>query len=125
MNENQKKRATDQDLDAFFDAARNSSPEPSPEFLARILSDAEGVQNSFVQTPFGARKPAKSVFAQLRDAIGGWPALGGLVTASAVGVWIGISPPESVTETMAAFLGDSTEFIVDPLSGFELASIEG
>jgi hypothetical protein len=80
----------DQDdlLEAAFSAARTDAMHPVPEALmARIAGDAE-TELAWRR----ARRPSATLGAILKG-LGGWPGLGGLVTAAAVGVWIGVALP--------------------------------
>lgn len=90
-------------LETLFTAARRTGPDPSADLLARVMQDALAVQAE-AGHPKGSAAP-RGRLAQLRDAIGGWPAMGGLVTATAAGIWIGISPPDPI-ETLTAGLLD-------------------
>jgi len=93
-------------LDDFFAAARNDLPEPSGAFLARVLHDAEAVQAGFAAP--AAPTPRMGLLARFADLVGGWPALGGMVTATLAGAWIG-------------FVGVDR---IDALSGVYFASAE-
>jgi len=84
-------------LETYFEAARASPPIMPQGLLARIQADAAAAQP----------KPA----ARWRDwvkALGGVPALGGLMTATCVGVWIGIAPPEQLPDMGGFVLGYET-----------------
>lgn len=111
-------------LDALFDAERQarkgSDPEVPPELLARVLADAETVQAGFATAALPERAAPKrpGLLAQLGAALGGWPAFAGLAAASVCGLWIGISPPESLSDTASIYYGDETA-LYDPISGFD------
>lgn len=98
----------DHDLEGFFEAARRTAPEPSPDLLARVLADAARAQ-ARPQPPRpvrqavggGTRVPR---WRQFVDALGGWPAMAGLVSAGVAGLWLGVNPPDALS--------------VLPLSGF-------
>ncbi|MET4126890.1 hypothetical protein [Roseovarius sp. MBR-6] len=101
-------RHEDARLETFFEAARGTPPEPSAALMAAVLRAAEGVQPA---------APRASLVARLREAFGGWPALAGLATAAAAGVWIGTALPEAVIGAAeAAYLVD-----VAPELAFDLA----
>ncbi|PKQ14171.1 MAG: hypothetical protein CVT70_00750 [Alphaproteobacteria bacterium HGW-Alphaproteobacteria-1] len=101
-------RREDVRLEAFFEAARATPPEPSPALMAAVLRAAEGLQPAAPRAPLTAR---------LREAFGGWPALAGLATAAAAGVWIGTALPEAgIGAAEAAYLVD-----VAPELAFDLA----
>lgn len=97
----------EQMLDSLLTAAQSQVVEPSPAFMARVLADADVVQAGFnapTTAPEATGFSLKAVFATL----GGWPAMGGLVTATAVGVWLGVTPLTDMSDTVASYLyGDS------------------
>ncbi|MGR3368420.1 MAG: hypothetical protein ACU0CC_20955 [Sagittula sp.] len=107
------------DLSVFFEAARAEAPVPDGDFMARLTADA------LAEMPVpAARAPSPGFWMQVRSALGGWAGMTGLAAACAAGIWIGVNPPA----TLDAYWGDSTnlgEVGVDPLSGFELAMLEG
>lgn len=108
-------------LETFFDAARQEAPAPPGDLLARIEAQALAEQ----PRPGAGRSPVRGLPGQLRLALGGWPGLAGLAAACAAGVWIGVSPPDSLWPlygTQDAILG---ALGLDPLSGFDLAMMEG
>lgn len=119
-------------LDALFEETRAArrdapdvSPDVSPELLARILADAETVQEGFAAAPPHRARPAPAgVLQQISAALGGWPALAGLATASVAGLWLGISPPEGLSD-MASLYVTGGEPLLDPVSGFDLDPGEG
>lgn len=69
------------DLEATFDAARAGPPQMPDGLLARIVADAEAVQ------------PQVPLWRRLMAAVGGPAGLGGLVTATVAGFWLGVAPP--------------------------------
>lgn len=98
-------RITDRELDALFDVARagRDAPQPTPDFMARVLADALAEQARFTAPVGPARVPR---WRQFLAAIGGWPAMGGLVTAAVAGLWLGISPPAALSDLgLAALTG--------------------
>ncbi|GLO71242.1 hypothetical protein MACH17_27590 [Phaeobacter inhibens] len=91
-------------LDDLFASARTAAPAALPEVLEQaILSEAAATQAAILERQALASDLASrsgeaggGLFAGLREVLvglGGWPALGGLVTASAAGLWIGLAPP--------------------------------
>lgn len=85
----------DMELELYFRAARTTSPDPSDDLMARVLSDAALVQAfapGIVVTP-PEPEAATSLWRQFLNAIGGWSGMAGLCTATVAGLWIGISPP--------------------------------
>ncbi|MEM6305586.1 MAG: hypothetical protein AAF744_12775 [Pseudomonadota bacterium] len=100
MTETEKSDAA---LEAFFDAARAAPPEVSPELMDRVHADAATHQ------PRAPRGGLRGLWALL----GGGPGLGGLVTATCVGFWIGVAPPEALPDLGALVLGSDTAVEVD------------
>jgi hypothetical protein len=84
---------TDPLLDDHFAAARAKSPAPDDAFLARLEADARQMQ------PAPPRPTASGRLRQLVEVLGGWPAMGGLATASLVGLWIGVASPLGLLST--------------------------
>ncbi|WP_136439376.1 hypothetical protein [Pacificoceanicola onchidii] len=107
-------------LEDFFDAARAEAPLPSGDFMARIEAQALAAQPAPT-----APKSAPGLLRQVLETIGGWPGMAGLATACAVGVWMGVSPPASISPYIGTDAAEIDSFGVDPLSGFELALMEG
>lgn len=80
------------ELDLFFDAARQDIAEPSDSLMAAIMADAQAHMPAV--DPLPAPKAQKggwlsSIFAS----IGGFPAAASLATATVAGVWIGFTQP--------------------------------
>ncbi|WP_146586240.1 hypothetical protein [Puniceibacterium confluentis] len=103
------------DLAGFFEAARLGGAEPTGGFMARMEADALRMQ----PRPMIRRK--QSLWRELLQGLGGWPAVAGLTAATCVGVWIGINPPDRLD----ALLEDPSAIqSVDPLSGYDFAMLE-
>ena len=97
-----------QELEDLFAAARSEPPAVPGHLTAAILEDAAREQPGFQPARRAARQP---FWRQLIEAVGGWPALGGLAAASAAGLWIGIAPPSFVPDPVAlAGLEDSVPY---------------
>jgi hypothetical protein len=117
----------DDEMDAIFAAAHAHAPEPDADFLARVLADAEAVQDGFAAVPEPARAqraPAcglRGVFA----ALGGWPAVAGLGAAAVTGLWIGVAPPESLSTTAQMVWSDDVTLAFEPDLGTDLFPGEG
>lgn len=108
-----------QDLEDLFAAAR-AEPPAVPEYLhAAILADAAREQPG-AQPDVPARPARQPLWQQLIEAIGGWPALGGLAAASAAGLWLGLAPPAFVPDPVAlAGYEDSSAEV--PYDSYEMA----
>ena len=103
------------DLEAAFDAAR-AAPAPLPDGLAaRIVADAI------------AHQPRKPLPARILAALGGPAGVGGLVTATVAGFWLGVAPPADGFDPLilvgAVELEASDDFT--DLTGFGWDSDEG
>ncbi len=108
------------ELEAAFDAARSSRPEPSSDLMARVLADAQSVQAQKRAAP--AAPAPRGYLRQLLEALGGWPAVAGLSAAGVAGVWLGLGPMAGVSDTVANYLGVSVPpvYSVDVMPGAEL-----
>lgn len=85
----------DSDLEGLFAAARAAAPQPSTALLARIEADGLREQARHAQPARAA--PKANLLARLLAALGGVPVAAGLVTATLVGVWIGLVQPAPLT----------------------------
>lgn len=98
------------ELDALFAAAREEQPALSDPLTDRILADAAAWQ------PKPLAKSPPGIVAQLIEMLGGWPALGGLATATMAGLYFGFVQPELVVPgSVTAALSEETEL---DLEGF-------
>ncbi len=109
----------DMDLDGLFAQAREERLGLPESLQAAILADAAAVQAEW-QAP-EPEKPVRGGFwLQLRQAVGGWPALGGLAAASAAGLWIGFTGPEFLPDPLDLVTA-SAEVETVPYDNFDLA----
>ncbi|MCI2393051.1 hypothetical protein [Aliiroseovarius sediminis] len=114
MTRTDKPMLDDKALDAFFDAARRESPQTSDALVAAILDDAAAhrPQGSIMSDAPILRsddaRAARGIWGDLVAAIGGWPALAGMATATVAGLWIGIAAPTEV-EALSGGLIAGTE----------------
>lgn len=124
------------DLEAFFGAARRAAPVPSEALMGRVLTDAlaaQEAQSAPIAAPIAApeqilqslsqrRSTRPGLWAQLREALGGWPAFGGLAMAGATGLAIGIAAPGGVMDLTSAVLaggGANDSYLVDLMPELE------
>jgi len=84
----------DDGLEALFAKARATPPTVPDALMARVLSDAVTVQPR-------SRRGWRAGW----RALGGAPGLGGLVTATCVGFWLGVAPPASLPDYSGQLLG--------------------
>jgi hypothetical protein len=97
------KRIDDRELEALFEGAR-AAPALVPDGLMRqVLEDAEALQPS---RPLG-------LFTRLFKALGGTPGMGGLITATCVGFWLGVAPPDGVPDLAGNVLGVPDVIVAD------------
>jgi hypothetical protein len=81
----------DMELETFFAAARADQPAPAEALLARIADQARALQPR--ERPRVAPVPPvpRGGFRSVLDSLGGWPVLGGLMTAACAGLWLGLA----------------------------------
>jgi hypothetical protein len=100
----------DAKLDELLVQARAAPPSVPERLAARVIADAAAVQ------------PARGLWPMLSEMLGGLPGLGGLVTATCVGIWLGIAPPENLPDLTGEILGFETvtdeDLEVVDLTGF-------
>lgn len=81
-------------LESLFQDARSAPPAVPQDLMDRIMADA------LAQQPAPAPRGWRAIW----RAIGGAPALGGFVTATAVGFWIGVAPPSNLPDIAAQII---------------------
>lgn len=106
----------DQALDALFAAAKNTSQAPSPDFLARLASDADAAMPK-ADTPLPT--PAPSLLTSLKGVF----AASGLTGAAALGVWIGFVMPETLNTLFDGIALDDTVSLSAFLPGADLTAL--
>ena len=112
------------DLEVYFEASRQEVPQPSVALMDRIMVDIDRVADE--QEAHAPKVSSPSLFERILDGIGGWPTLSGMATAGIVGVVVGVSPPDVVTEFTSTVLNGTSDFyLVDPYDGFGFDSFEG
>ena len=112
-------------LDDLFDLASADSEQPSGDLMMRILNDADEQITLNNEPAFVA---APSLFNSLMDMVGGWKAIGGLATATATGLWMGISPPSAFEDFTSDYYStasvEETGATIDNLLGFDTQFLE-
>ena len=104
----------------LFAEARQNPPEPSADFLARVLADAESEQPiaSIVQRPSGVAKG--SFWSGLFAALGGAAAVAGVSSAAMVGLVVGYIQPEALISLASSYgISESAGGSFDLLPGYE------
>ena len=96
-------------LDELFAAAQSRAAAPSADLMARILADAAQAQprGAAAPSPEAAGRPAPQggFWAELAFLVGGWPAVGGLVSAVMAGLWVGFSGLGGAADLTAVLSG--------------------
>jgi len=107
-------RRNDMDLEPFFAATKGrETPLPHP-LMARVMADADAVTQSRraavhekAQGPRRRRSPGGAMLTRVLAAVGGWPAVAGLASATLAGLWIGVQPPVAVQNLAAGLIAAS------------------
>lgn len=105
-------------LEDLFAAARSAPTELPGPLQASLLADAQRVQeerssardraSETSQLLSSPRELSRQIWRQFVSAVGGWPALGGLVAASLSGLWIGLAPPSFLPDPIESFASYSS-----------------
>ncbi len=107
-------KMTDQDkLENLLAQARKTRSTLPEDLAVRIETDAEAVR---LRRLAAKNRPTSRSWRAAFDGIGGWRALGGLVAASAAGVWIGFSAPAFLPDPADFILGQETTYLVAELN---------
>ena len=80
----EERHLNDLELNTLFEAAKDAAPLPSTDLVTRILSDADRVLDANV-APAPDQQTKRGFFADILEAIGGWPSIAGLATAAVAG----------------------------------------
>lgn len=116
-------RFDDEALEAMFAAARSAAAEPSADLLARVLADAEAVQDgraALATGPVAAPRGGGGIWASILAALGGWGGAGGLAAAGLAGLWIGFAGGTQVTDTLGTLTGGLVGSGVEADAGVDL-----
>ena len=100
-----KDNLSETEIDDMLARAGDVQAVASGDLLARIVADADAVadQRDVAGTP--GRAPQQSgVFARLTAALGGWPAIAGLTTATVAGIWIGYVSPDTLSAIAEGYI---------------------
>lgn len=98
MSMNKTNHSPDDALDGFFAAGKAQTPEPSEALMAAIMADAMAVADTFDAQSAPVRPGRLGLWATLLAVLGGWPAVAGMATAAVAGVWMGVTPPQGVSD---------------------------
>jgi len=109
-------------LEAFFDAARAETQTAPAALTARIAAQGRALAPPPQPDPTPSRRGLRP-WRQIVDALGGWPALAGLATACAAGVWIGLAPPSNWPDPAAAVFPTQSQIDWLDLEPLELSAV--
>ena len=113
-------------LETLFQSARDEAPGLNPDFLARLVSDADASIENLAVPPVSAVSE-QGFWSRIANV---FVPVSGLAAATLAGVWIGFQVPSSEFTDGLAFT-DSTEFDVSAflpaaaLSGFSDLESDG
>ncbi len=85
---------TDRDhpeLEDLFATARTDCAWTPDRLMARVMADAEAVLQARAVSVARPGAMRSGVLPQLMQALGGWGGIGGLLTASFAGLWLGLA----------------------------------
>ena len=109
-------------LNDLFEDVKQETVEPSDALMARVLADAAQLQ----PVKASAIVEAPSLWSRAITSIGGWGAMSGVAAAGVAGLWIGLTPPDSVDSWVAEAMGSTTSIsFVDEFAVFEEGSFDG
>ncbi|WP_054002290.1 hypothetical protein [Shimia sp. SK013] len=78
-------------LESLFAVAKDApEAQPSPDFMARVLAEAEALQPVAAELA-AASAPRSGPLTRLVAMLGGWPSVSGLAVATMAGVWVGVA----------------------------------
>lgn len=107
----------DTELDQLFAAARKERATLPDDLAVRIQTDAEAIRLQNLP------KPTRSIWARALDGVYGWQGMGGLVAASAAGLWIGMSAPAFLPDPASFLFSQDADYIVADL-GLDASFLE-
>jgi hypothetical protein len=100
------------ELDDLFALARGQQAEPSGALMARVLAGAQAAQPRSAAPRILPASPAVAPrgsaargWRAVWQALGGWPAMGGLTAATVTGFWLGLAPPAALGSWASLALG--------------------
>lgn len=117
MSKTEHQITDDADLEAFFVAARVQAPDPGPDLMSRVLADAHA-EIAARSAPARPAPRRRGMVEALLAALGGWPAVAGMVTATLASVWFGFAAPDQVNTLAGGLLW--TDATTDAATGYTL-----
>lgn len=123
MSDHTQPKLTDAQVTDLLGSLSLDGAEPSADFMAKVLADAEAVQQTFYPAPVPAVKPRR--FWSVFQALGGMPAAAGFAAAAVVGVGIGLNPPSVMDSLSLGLLGGSDVYLLELVPDLQGALIDG
>lgn len=123
----EKQNLSDTELDAVFAQAMENAPAPPAALLDNILAAADQVASGREAVAVAVpAAPDQGFLTGLLNSVGGWPAIGGLVSATVAGVWIGYASPATVDGLTDGYLASQTyQDLGDFLPTIDAMFVEG
>lgn len=114
----------DDRLELFFAAGRAAAPEPSAAFLSQVAQTGLDVQRAgqSVSAP-APRGPARrgGILGAFLGLFGGWGGIGGMATAAAAGLWLGLAGSDQLAQVARGYTGTATEAATVTADGEDLS----
>ena len=99
------------DLDDLLAAEAANPAKASAALLDRVIADADIIADGRARmTHPDNLAPRAGLMDSLLAAIGGWPGVGGLATATVVGIWIGFAPPAAIDDLAGSYLANNDSY---------------
>ena len=112
----EKRPLDDQEMDLFFEAAREAAPRPSDDLMARILADAAQVQTEAQALKEAVPAGGGGGFLdRVFGAVGGWIPATGLAAVAVTGLMIGFVSPDGLDDLTGGYLSAALGYEVDDL----------
>ncbi|WP_421703995.1 dihydroorotate dehydrogenase [Aliiroseovarius sp.] len=108
----------DKMLESFFEAGRADAPVPSQDLMARILADAQANMPAPAPLARPATPARRGFLVGLLAAVGGWPSVATMATATVAGIWLGFAQPDTLSNLSGGTLlpgSTATAYEVDDL----------
>ncbi len=96
------------ELEDLFRQARHRGVPLPGDLERRIVADGLRVQRARQSRAMTSERAPGGGLRRFFDLLGGWPALGGLATACAAGVWLGLAPPRALPDPLGLVQGADT-----------------
>ncbi|NVO54679.1 hypothetical protein HW561_02600 [Rhodobacteraceae bacterium B1Z28] len=109
----------DMELDHLFARARQERPALPDDLAVRIQTDAEAARLKRLDPKVRPTRWFWRLFAN----VGGWQGFGGLVAASAAGIWIGFSAPTFLPDPANLLVSQDTTYLMADL-GYDTTFLE-